>query len=79
VLADLNAPGWAVEVDGQAQPLLTADHVLRAVALPAGPHEVRFHYHDPAVRRGLTLTWLGVAGIVAVGGAAWWRERKRPR
>ncbi len=79
VLADLVAPGWAVEVDGQAQPLLKADHVLRAVALPAGPHEVRFHFRDPAVRRGLTLTLLGLAGIAAVGAAGWWRERKRPR
>jgi len=79
VLADLVAPGWAVEVDGQAQALLKADHVLRAVAVPAGTHEVRFHYHDPAVSRGLALTLLGVAGLAAVGAAAWWRERKRPR
>ncbi len=79
VLADLAAPGWGVEVDGQDQPLLTADHVLRAVALPAGPHEVRFRYRDPAVRRGLTLTLLGAVGIAAVAAAAWWRERKRPR
>ncbi len=79
VLADLHAPGWAVEVDGQAQALLQADHVLRAVALTAGPHEVRFHYRDPAVSRGLALTLLGAAGVAAVGAAAWWRERKRPR
>jgi len=60
LLADMMAPGWQVEVDGVARPLLTADLVLRAVAVAAGPHTVRFHYSDPAVRRGLTLTLIGV-------------------
>ena len=39
----------------------------------------RFHYRDPAVSRGFTLTLLGLAGVTAVGAAGWWRERKRPR
>lgn len=79
VLADLATPGWSVTVDGQPQPLLTADHLLRAVALPAGPHEVRFHFRDPAVSLGLVLTLIGLAGIAAVAALAWWRERTRPR
>jgi hypothetical protein len=60
LLADMMAPGWQVEVDGEARTLLTADLVLRAVALDAGPHTVRFHYSDPSVRQGLTLTLIGV-------------------
>ena len=60
LLADMMAPGWKVEVDGEAKPLLTADLVLRAVALEAGPHTVRFHYSAQAVGRGLTLSALGV-------------------
>ncbi len=68
VLADMNAPGWRVEIDGRPAPLLTADLVLRAVAVPAGEHTVRFTYHDPAVRTGLLLTLAGAlaaAGLIA--------------
>jgi len=68
LLADMMAPGWQVEVDGQARPLLTADLVLRAVALEAGPHRVRFHYGDPAVRKGLTLTLIGAMLVLALVG-----------
>ncbi|MCK9994750.1 MAG: hypothetical protein KAH56_00550, partial [Candidatus Krumholzibacteria bacterium] len=60
LLSDMMAPGWKVEVDGMDQPLLEADLVLRAVALGEGRHTVRFHYHDPAVRAGLTLSVTGV-------------------
>jgi len=66
LLADMMAPGWQVEVDGQSRPLLTADLVLRAVALEAGSHTVRFTYHDPAVRKGLTLTVIGGILILAL-------------
>ncbi|MCP4293234.1 MAG: YfhO family protein [bacterium] len=59
LLSDMMAPGWQVEVDGQTQPILTADLVLRAVALESGSHKVRFHYSDPSVRQGLTLSVVG--------------------
>lgn len=61
VLADMATPGWTVQVDGRPATLLTADLVLRAVAVPAGEHTVSFRYHDGAYRRGRTLTWLGAA------------------
>ena len=64
LLADMSAPGWRVEVDGRPAELLTADLVLRAVALDAGPHTVRFHYADPSVRLGLSLTLVGVVVIL---------------
>ena len=59
VLADMWMPGWSATVDGESVDLLKADHVLRAVALPAGEHEVRFVYDDPAVKQGLTVTAAG--------------------
>ena len=64
VLADMWTPGWSVEVDGEPAPLLRADHVLRAVALPAGEHMVRFVYRDPALERGLTVAAVGILLIV---------------
>lgn len=65
LLADMGAPGWKVQVDGQPATLLTADLVLRAVALTSGPHEVRFYYTDPSVKRGLVLTMVG--GLLVLG------------
>lgn len=64
LLSDMMAPGWAVQVNGQDQPLLEADLVLRAVALPAGEHTVRFYYGDPSVKAGLGLTLAGL--LIAV-------------
>lgn len=66
VLADMAAPGWQVRVDGKPATLLTADLVLRAVALPAGEHTVTFSYHDRAFGRGLTLTVLGAILMAAL-------------
>jgi len=67
LLADMTIPGWSVTVDGQTAELLRADLILRAVALPAGEHEIRFVYRDPAVRRGLLLSLLGVAVLLLLG------------
>lgn len=61
VLADMNHPGWSVTVNGQPGVLLSVDHILRGVALPAGDHEVRFVYHDPSLRRSLMLSFIGLA------------------
>ena len=43
------------------------------MALAAGAHTVRFHYRDPSVRAGLTLTLVGlvlVAVLLAAPGGA---------
>lgn len=64
LLADMFAPGWKVQVDGEDRPLLKADLVLRAVALEAGSHTVRFVYSDPTVRAGLLVSLCG--GILAL-------------
>ncbi len=62
LLSDLVTHGWQVAVDGEPARLLVADHVLRAVALPSGDHEVCFEYRDPAFTRGL---WLAIGGLAA--------------
>ncbi len=66
LLADMAAPGWQVEIDGRPGDLLRADLILRAVALPAGDHEVRFFYRDPSVRRGLGLALLGLVVVLVL-------------
>src|SRR5262249_2404376 len=60
-LADLWYPDWKVTVDGKPATLLRADHVLRAVAVPAGHHTVRFTYASTAFRLGL---WVSIVSTV---------------
>ena len=76
VLADMNAPGWSVEVDGAEKPLLRADLVLRGVYLPPGDHEVRFVFRDPSVRLGLVLSLCGLAVILILLAGGWFAARR---
>jgi hypothetical protein len=75
VLAETWYPGWHATVDGVEAPILRADLTLRAVALPAGAHEVVFTYHPAWLRPTLVLMGLGLlAGLVAVG----WKRPTAP-
>ena len=47
-LADLDFPGWRVTIDGREAKGLSADFLVRAVAVPAGRHDVVWEFHDPA-------------------------------
>ncbi len=76
VLADTYAPGWRAFVDGQPSDVLKANGWSRAVAVPAGTHEVRFVYKPTAVIVGL---WMSLLGLV-IGFVVWlgWSRMKYP-
>ncbi len=61
-------PGWRAEVDGEPAPVLVADHVLRAVPLPAGKHAVELRYVPPGLRLGLAITGITAAGLIGALG-----------
>jgi hypothetical protein len=63
-LADLEFPGWRVSIDGRPGKPLVADFLARAVAVPAGRHEVVWEYHDPALDRGLRISLAALAVIL---------------
>lgn len=70
VVLDNHAPGWRAEVDGKAAPILRANGSFRAVAVPAGVHQVVFTYVPPGWRAGLCgaaigLIWLALLGLRA--------------
>jgi hypothetical protein len=65
VLADVNYPGWNVEVDGKAAPLYTAYYILRAVPLTEGTHSVRFYFLPGSVMIGGAISLISL--IAALG------------
>ncbi len=75
-LADLYYPAWRVEVDGRPAPLLRADFLLRAVAVPAGRHRVRFHFVDASLGRGVLVSALALLVSLSLVGFGLARRRR---
>jgi len=65
VLNNSWAPGWVATIDGQKAPLLRANYLARAVALPAGAHDVRLTYAPRSFFLGLALTGATIIGLIA--------------
>jgi hypothetical protein len=66
VLSEVYYPRWKVFVDGEERALLKADYVLRAVALPAGEHEILFKYDSSVLKRGLTISLITFAAALTL-------------
>jgi hypothetical protein len=77
VLADAWMSGWSATVDGKPAPMAPADLAFRAVAVPAGSHEVVFTYASRMWELGRLAGLAGLAGLLAVAGLAW-RARRVP-
>jgi Bacterial membrane protein YfhO len=72
--------GWSATVDGLPAPVLKTDYLLQGVPVPAGHHEIRLTYREPAIGRGIALSavvW--VVWLVALVTAAITERRRRPR
>ncbi|HTK31674.1 MAG TPA: hypothetical protein VL332_06900 [Candidatus Saccharimonadaceae bacterium] len=76
-MADLYYPDWVASVDGHDAPILRADYLLRAVAVPAGHHRIAFHFRSPAVRRGLFLSLASLLVALSWIGAGMWVARRK--
>ena len=61
--------GWKMFVDGQEQPLLRADYLLRCALIPSGEHEIVMEYAPKAYVVGNTVSFASslimVLGLVA--------------
>jgi hypothetical protein len=77
-LADLYYPDWTVTVDGRPAQMLRADHALRAVAVPAGEHQVKFHFASPSVKQGVLVSILSALAAIALLLAGLIQARRRP-
>jgi len=72
-------PGWRATVDGQPVPVLPADSLMQAVAVPAGKHTIVLGFHDPPVGYGLFGSGLAVAAFLTAAFGLVLRDRRRRR
>jgi len=76
VLSEAYYPAWKAYIDGEPAPLYTADHVLRAVPVPAGEHSVELRYESRTLQVGLAVSLAAYLALaVLVVSAA--RRRRR--
>jgi hypothetical protein len=83
VLSEVYYPAWKAYVDGEPVPLLRADHLLRAVPIPAGEHLVELRYESSALKAGAAISLIAYAALVGlvVTRARPWRKssnREKP-
>jgi hypothetical protein len=71
VLSDLAFPDWEATLDGSPSPLLTANHALRGVFVPAGEHTVRFEYRPVSFLVGGAIS--GAVLLLLLALSAWRR------
>ncbi len=74
VLTDSYHPDWQVTVNGKPAPLLRANQMFRAVALPPGTHRVVFRYGPLSLQWGAAVTLMTA---LAIGLFAWRRPGRR--
>ncbi|MGP0066602.1 MAG: hypothetical protein ACLQGP_23810 [Isosphaeraceae bacterium] len=66
VLADAFDPGWRLTIDGTPAPVLRANLLMRAAAVPAGRHTLVYTYDPPSFRIGACASLGGLIGIVVL-------------
>jgi len=66
MLSEVYYPAWKAYVDGRPVPVHAADHVLRAVPVPAGEHTVELRYESWSLRAGVAISLLSGLGLVAL-------------
>ena len=85
VLSEVAYPAWEAKVDGDVAPIVVANGLFRAVAIPAGSHVVEMRYRSPASGWGLGISTFTAASLL-IGlwlthpgrGLRWGRWRKAP-
>jgi uncharacterized membrane protein YfhO len=76
VLSDPFYPGWRAAVDGQPVEILRANYAFRAVAVPAGTHQVTMGFRPGTVLVGGGISVLTLVVLLALGSAALVRRRR---
>jgi len=67
VLMDPWFPGWSCTLDGSPTRLYRANYAFRAVAMPAGSHEVVFTFAPKSYALGWIISGTSIAIVVLIG------------
>jgi hypothetical protein len=67
VLSDNFASGWEAMLDDNPAPLLRGNVAFRAVAVPAGTHNISFHYRPALFFVAATISTLSAALALSLG------------
>ena len=80
VLSEIWYPGWQATVNGQPQPVVRVDGLLRGVYLAQpGQNQVTLEYRPKSVAWGGWISGLTLVGLVLIGLVATWANRSSPR
>ncbi|MBQ42805.1 MAG: hypothetical protein CME15_10135 [Gemmatimonadetes bacterium] len=82
VLSDSHYPGWRAQVDGVATPVLLANHVFRAIRIPAGARTALFEYKPLSFRLGGGISLASLLALVVLawvgGNRRIWKQEQGP-
>ena len=73
VLADTAYPGWNATVDGSRTPIATADGIFRAIAVPAGAHDVVFRFEPSIVTKSVIISIISFMALLSMAVVGVWR------
>jgi hypothetical protein len=68
VLTDTWYPGWMTTLDGTTAELYRANYLFRAVAVPAGKHEVVFTFAPTGYRVGRSISLAALTAVLVLVG-----------
>lgn len=71
------AKGWNAYLDGDLQPHVRTNYVLRAMNIPAGDHELIFKFEPEVIRLGSTISLISYALFLVVPIGWFFYERKK--
>lgn len=66
VFSEVYYPSWQAFIDGQEVKVGRADYILRAIAVPAGHHQVEFVFDPVSLKRTEKLSGMSYGILVAV-------------
>ncbi len=80
VLSEIWYPGWQATVNGQPQPVVRVDGLLRGVYLAQpGQNQVTLEYRPKSVAWGGWISGLTLVGLVLIGLILTWTNRSSPQ
>jgi hypothetical protein len=79
VVSEAYYPDWKATVDGAAVEILQANHAFRAVALPAGRHEIVMRYDASVLEQGATISIASLAAAVLAMVGSWLAGARREK